>query len=66
MRIELTLGQRDVLLELVNEALRDIGPEIHHARTPSYKENLREFRHDLSALRGLLSETSPTQLVGSP
>jgi hypothetical protein len=66
MRIELTSSQRDVLLELVNEALRDLGPEIHHARTPSYKENLREFRHDLSALRGLLNETGSAHLVGSP
>lgn len=78
MRIELTSGQRDALLELVNEALRDIGPEIRHARTPSYKEGLRGFRHDLTALRGLLGEAGPTEpavrtagtgsteLVGSP
>ncbi len=75
MRIELTSSQRDTLLELVEEALGDIGPEIRHAKTYSYKQGLQECRRNLSVLRGLLGETESADqpggivspgLVGSP
>jgi hypothetical protein len=65
MTVELTSAQCEVLLELVNEALREIGPEIHHTRTTSYKEDLRDLRHDLSSVRALLTAVEPKEEASS-
>jgi hypothetical protein len=73
MTIELTSTQREVLLGLVDEAIEELGPEIHHTVARSYKADLRELRQNLAALRLMLSgtgsaepETTKTELVGSP
>jgi hypothetical protein len=56
MIVELTAAQRALLLELVGEALDEVGPEIHHTRTSGYKAELKEQRQTLKSLRNLLSD----------
>lgn len=57
MNVALTAKQRDVLLRLVDEEIAELGLEIHHTRT--YKDPLKEQKHELCALRDLLAETGP-------
>lgn len=71
MLIDLTSGQRDLLLQLVDAALRDIGPEIRHTTTSSYKDDLKAHRRELQRLRQLLAAEAPAaagsaDLVGTP
>ncbi len=64
MTLELTPERRDLLLGLVNEAIREIGPEIHHARISNYKEDLKRQQHELWAVRELLSGAPATVEAG--
>jgi hypothetical protein len=76
MTFELTSTQRETLLGLVDQAIMELGPEIHHTVTRSYKDDLRELRQNLWALRVLLSGggsteesacgTAKSELVGTP
>lgn len=71
MKTELTSEQREALLALVNEAIDELGPEIHHTVARTYKADLRQQRAMLMNLRALLGgtelrEESPSELVGSP
>lgn len=59
MLVQLTPQQRDVLVQLVDEALEELGPEIHHTMTRTYKDDLKERRRDLHALREVLSSAEP-------
>ena len=54
MTIELNAQQRDLLLQLVDEAIEDLGPEIHHTMTAGYKDELKEQRRELHVLRAVL------------
>ncbi len=56
MIVELDAQQRTLLVELVQEALTDLGPEIRHTRTSTYKADLKEERRLLMSLRDLLSD----------
>lgn len=58
MSIELTSDQRDLLLQLVDSALGEIGPEIRRTMTSAYKEALKEQRRALQALHDLLAATT--------
>ena len=51
MQLDLSETERQVLIELVRNALADIGPEIHHTVDHDYREELRQRR---VALEGLL------------
>ena len=51
MTIELTPQQRDLLLQLVDTALDELGPEIHHTMTANYRDELKEQRRELHTLR---------------
>ncbi len=42
MLVQLTPQQRDVLVQLLDEALEELGPEIHHTMTRTYKDDLKE------------------------
>ncbi len=71
MKMELTSDQREVLLALVDEAIDELGPEIHHTVARNYKRQLRQERTLLMSLRNLLGgteaqESQPSELVGSP
>ncbi len=65
MLVQLTPQQRDLLVSLVDEALEELGPEIHHTMTRTYKDNLKVQRRDLHALRDLLC-APPGQLAQQP
>jgi hypothetical protein len=56
MIVQLTAEQRDVLVQLVDEALDEIGPEIHHTFTRSYRDGLKVQRRELLSLRNLLTD----------
>lgn len=44
-----------ILRELVELRLNELGPEIHHTRTPEYHEDLKQFRDVLKRLRERLA-----------
>jgi hypothetical protein len=66
MNVDLTAEQRDLLLRLVNAALRDIGPEIRHTMTSTYKDDLKAERRDLQGVRDLLISGAPSDHVVAP
>ena len=47
MFVELTSEQRDLLLQLVDAAVRELGPEIRHTDNAAYRDDLREQRRAL-------------------
>ena len=55
MDLHLTAEEAEVLLEVLQSRERDIQPEIHHARTPDFKDALRRRRE---LLRGLVRKLS--------
>ncbi len=65
MLVQLTPQQRDVVLQLIDSAMLELGPEIHHTITRAYKEDLKEQRRELRALRDLLGSASaaPAQVA---
>ncbi len=67
MLVQLTSQQRDVLVQLLDDALDELGPEIHHTMTRTYKDDLKEQRRELHALRDLLrgQPATPVQAVES-
>ncbi len=56
MIVEITPQQRDILVALIDEALDEVGPEIHHARSTRFKDWLKEEKKTLKALRDLFCE----------
>ena len=74
MSVELTSEQRNLLLQLVSEAIREIGPEIRHTMTSTYKDDLKQQRRALRHLRdvlsapavGLSAEFTSPGLIGTP
>ncbi len=66
MNLDLTAEQRELLLRLVNAALRDIGPEIRHTMTSTYKDDLKAERRDLQGVRDLLISRAPSVHVAAP
>ena len=55
MIVELTSEQRDQLLQLVDTALREIGPEIRHTDSSSFRDDLRTQRGTLRSIHHLLA-----------
>ena len=56
MVIELTPEEREVLLVLVEREMTDLGPEIHHTRTQTYREDLKAQQRALRDLFQRLRE----------
>lgn len=52
MQIEITNEERDVLVELLQTAHREILHEIHHTDTHDYKELLRKKVVVIESLKG--------------
>ncbi len=50
MQLEITHQQAEVLKRLIEREVSEIGPEIHHTRTYSLRDELREQRTELQAL----------------
>lgn len=63
MSVELTQPERDLLRQLVDAALREIGPEIRRTQTYSYKDDLKQQRRTLLSLRERLSSTAEPLLI---
>ncbi len=63
MHIEITPGQRELLLELVNDEVNELGPEIHHTTRQAYREDLRDRRRVLLSLRALLAPGEEAELT---
>ncbi len=59
MNIEVSPKERDLLLELVDAACREIGPEIRRTRTFTYKDDLKEQRRTLRHLHDQLAAATP-------
>lgn len=51
MHLELTRQQRNLLWQLVDQEVRELGTEIRHTDSRTYKDDLKERRGEL---RGLL------------
>jgi hypothetical protein len=66
MHIDLTSEQRHLLLQLVDSAIRDMGPEIRHTTTRTYKEDLKQQRRDLRQLRNVLLARGPSDVEAPP
>ncbi|HVP12924.1 MAG TPA: hypothetical protein VMV94_17250 [Phycisphaerae bacterium] len=50
MTIDLTSDQLSIVRDLLEERIADLGPEIHHARTPEYHQTLKSLRETLMQL----------------
>ena len=57
MIVELTADQRGVLLQLIAEELREIGPEIRHSDTWDTRDELKLHRRILQGLQQLLTQS---------
>ncbi len=63
MNIELTQRERDLLAQLVDTALREIGPEIRRTMTYDYKDDLKDQRQTLRRVRDRLTAENPNILI---
>jgi len=63
MNIELTQRERDLLTQLVDTALREIGPEIRRTMTYDYKDDLKDQRQMLRHVRDRLTAEKPNILI---
>jgi len=59
MSAELTQQERDLLTQLVDSALRELGPEIRRTMTYDYKDDLKKQRDTLRRLRDRLAADTP-------
>lgn len=50
MTIDLTPEEREVLLALVEREISDLGPEIRHTKTRTYREDLKDQQRTLRNL----------------
>lgn len=65
MRVDLTPHNRDLLLELVDSEIREIGPEIRHTDHCDYRDELRAKRRELRDLHALLAHALPESTHGA-
>lgn len=61
MNIDLTPEEREVLLALVEREIADLGPEIRHTRTRTYREDLKDQQRTLRNLFQHLREPQPAE-----
>jgi hypothetical protein len=74
MHVDLTPLQRDMLLQLVDEAVREIGPEIRHSDRRDYRDDLKLRRRELRQLHDALvasamaaaRDASTGDMIGTP
>lgn len=59
MLLEIDDDQRDVLAAVIHRELEDLGPEIHHTRTRSYRDDLKVRRETLVHLLDRLAVPVP-------
>jgi hypothetical protein len=54
MLVELTPEEREALLTLVEREIADLGPEIRHTDTRSYRDDLKTQKRKMVELRAHL------------
>jgi hypothetical protein len=59
MRIDVTADEVRALRDILEAQIADLGPEIHHTRTPDYHDSLKALREKLKTLDRELSEATP-------
>ena len=64
MYVDLNQQERDVLAQLVDSALREIGSEIRRTMTYDYKDDLKKHRETLRVLHDRLTADNPEVFVG--
>lgn len=60
MLLELNEEEQQVFIELLDREIQDLGPEIHHTQTSSYRDELRARKELLARLRDRLSTPHPS------
>jgi hypothetical protein len=65
MMIEITEQQSDLLLELLNREIDELGPEIHHTTRVAFRHELEDKRRLLVELRDRLMGVSANAHVGT-
>lgn len=66
MHVELTPQQRTLVLQLLDTALREIGPEIRHSDSREFRDDLKERRRELHALQDVLTGQTPVVIPPPP
>lgn len=59
MEMRLSLPDVELLRELLDQAVRDLGPEIHHTQSRNYRSQLEQRRERLSGLLERLGTPTP-------
>lgn len=59
MIVELTDEQRDLLADLIDREIAQLGPEIRHTDAASYRAELKADRHVLREIRAHLEKPTP-------
>jgi Mg2+ and Co2+ transporter CorA len=59
MNIQLTAEEIAILQELIEARIDELGPEIHHTRTPDYRDRLKELRRKLRTVYDRLGDAGP-------
>lgn len=63
--LELSDQERNLLLAMLDREIGDLGPEIHHTDSSSYRSELKSDRQVLTGLRKrLLSGKVPADVAG--
>lgn len=60
MMLELTPEEVELVRQLLSQAVRDLGPEIHHTVSRPYRHELEARRERLKQVLARLSEDSVT------
>jgi hypothetical protein len=60
MLADLTLQERELILELLTRELSDLGPEIRHTDDREFRDELRERRDVVRHLTERLEALQPT------
>lgn len=61
MLLEIDDDQRDVLAAVIRRELDELGPEIHHTSSSSYRADLKTRRETLNRLLGRLVPATPVE-----
>jgi hypothetical protein len=58
MTIELTKDELQIVHDLIEQRINNLGPEIHHTRTRDYRAALEKLRAQLSVLQDRLEHVT--------
>jgi len=58
MNVLITPREHELLTELVDERIRDLGPEIRRSRTSRFHDELKQQLEDIKAIKRKLHESA--------